>query len=725
MKYRGIFINDEAPALGRLDAGKVRRAQSQVLRPRVRADPAAQRQLSLARDVGPRDLRRRPREPQAGRRVRHRHRHLAPRADDAGPRRVGALRQRARGTTTPTRPSSASSGPRASAAWAERERRHGRHARRRRRADDRRRPTSRSWSGSSPTSGRSSARSPARTRPTVPQMWALYKEVQDYYDKGMRVPDDVTLLLCDDNWGNIRKLPKRGEAAAGRRLRHLLPLRLRRRAAELQVAQHQLRSPASGSRCTWPIEHGVDRLWIVNVGDIKPMEFPTEFFLDYAWNPEAWPAERLAEYTRLWAAEQFGDEHAAAIADILAKYTQIQRPPQAGAARRPTPTASSTTARRRRSSPTTTGCSTKRSGSTTRCRAEYRDAYFQLVLHPVKACANLERAVRDGRPRTGSMRSRAGRRRTTWPNTRRGTVRQGRRIIALLQQGAGRRQVEPHDGSDAHRLHLLAGTAEEHAAESKKSSCPPTRQMGVAVEGSESWWPESTTSEAVLPELSPSDNAVVATSKSSTAARHRSTMRSKRPQPWLHGHARSREQRSTGKLERSSGCGSPSIGQRAPAGVNRAPITITGPDDKQVVVRPSSTSQPSPAADDSRGFVESEWLCVDGGRALRERRRRRTDPLAAHSRLGPHALRHDARSRHRREPNARRRQSAARISTCICIQDGTVKVQAYRLADAQFSQHRRLAVRRLVRRPAAADRQYPRRARICKSGKSGSPTTST
>ena len=45
----------------------------------------------------------------------------------------------------------------------------------------------------------------------TPQLWALYKEVQDYYDKGMRVPDDVTLLLCDDNWGNIRKLPARNE----------------------------------------------------------------------------------------------------------------------------------------------------------------------------------------------------------------------------------------------------------------------------------------------------------------------------------------------------------------------------------------------------------------------------------------------------------------------------------------------------------------------------------
>ena len=45
----------------------------------------------------------------------------------------------------------------------------------------------------------------------TPQAWALYKEVQDYYDKGMRVPDDVTLLLCDDNWGNLRKLPKPGD----------------------------------------------------------------------------------------------------------------------------------------------------------------------------------------------------------------------------------------------------------------------------------------------------------------------------------------------------------------------------------------------------------------------------------------------------------------------------------------------------------------------------------
>ncbi len=58
-------------------------------------------------------------------------------------------------------------------------------------------------------------------------------------------------------------------------------------------------------------EYGVKQIWIVNVGDIKPMEFPIEFFLDYAWNPEQWPAERLPEYTRLWAERQFGTQYAA------------------------------------------------------------------------------------------------------------------------------------------------------------------------------------------------------------------------------------------------------------------------------------------------------------------------------------------------------------------------------------------------------------------------------
>ena len=139
----------------------------------------------------------------------------------------------------------------------------------------------------------------------TPQLWALYKEVQDYYDKGMRVPDDVTLLFSDDNWGNIRRLPAPRERA---------------RPGGFGVYYH-LDYVGGPRNYKWintnPIARvweqmnrayrsGADRIWIVNVGDLKPMEFPIQFFLDFAWDPDAIPAERLPAYTSDWAGRQFG-----------------------------------------------------------------------------------------------------------------------------------------------------------------------------------------------------------------------------------------------------------------------------------------------------------------------------------------------------------------------------------------------------------------------------------
>jgi len=154
----------------------------------------------------------------------------------------------------------------------------------------------------------------------TPQVWALYKEVQDYYDKGMRVPDDVTLLFSDDNWGNIRRLPQPGAKRAGgygiyyhfdyvggpRNYKWINTNQIERTWEQMHLAR----------------AYGADRLWIVNVGDIKPMEFPTEFFLDYAWNPDACGLDCLTDYSRKWAAEQFGDAHAAEIGELLTRYTQ-------------------------------------------------------------------------------------------------------------------------------------------------------------------------------------------------------------------------------------------------------------------------------------------------------------------------------------------------------------------------------------------------------------------
>jgi len=220
----------------------------------------------------------------------------------------------------------------------------------------------------------------------TPQMWALYKEVQEYYDKGMRVPDDVTLLLCDDNWGNLRKLPKLGDkprkggygiyyhfdyVGGPRNYKWLNTNPLPRIWEQMHLAH----------------AYGANQIWVVNVGDLKPMELPISFFLDYAWNPDALPADGVAAYTQRWASQQFGPKYAADIADILAKYAKYN------ARRKPELLDANTY-----SLATGEWAGVVADYNALLARAEVigqklpaadRDAYFELVLHPVLACANL------------------------------------------------------------------------------------------------------------------------------------------------------------------------------------------------------------------------------------------------------------------------------------------------------------------------------------------------
>ncbi|MDR0542664.1 MAG: glycosyl hydrolase 115 family protein, partial [Dysgonamonadaceae bacterium] len=155
----------------------------------------------------------------------------------------------------------------------------------------------------------------------TPQVWALYKEVQDYYDKGMRVPDDITLLLCDDNWGNVRKLPDLN--AAKRKggygmYYHFDYVGSPRNYKWLNVTQIQRVWEQMNLTCS----HGVDKLWVVNVGDLKPMEFPISFFMDMAWNPNHFNANNLQQWAEQWCARQFGEKYAVEAARLLNLYTQ-------------------------------------------------------------------------------------------------------------------------------------------------------------------------------------------------------------------------------------------------------------------------------------------------------------------------------------------------------------------------------------------------------------------
>ncbi|WP_438348631.1 glycosyl hydrolase 115 family protein [Paenibacillus sp. FA6] len=155
----------------------------------------------------------------------------------------------------------------------------------------------------------------------VPQLWALYKEVQDYYENGMRVPDDITLLWSDDNHGNLRRVPTDEE-------------RTRSGGAGVYYHLDYVGGPRSYKWLnTVPIqkiweqmhkayEYGADRIWILNVGDLKPMEFPMEYFLRMAWNIEHFTKDNFHSYTLQWVNRQFGAEHADEITDLLERYTK-------------------------------------------------------------------------------------------------------------------------------------------------------------------------------------------------------------------------------------------------------------------------------------------------------------------------------------------------------------------------------------------------------------------
>jgi hypothetical protein len=153
----------------------------------------------------------------------------------------------------------------------------------------------------------------------IPQMWAIFTEVQRYYDAGFKVHEDVLLLFCDNNWGYIRR--------AG-------PEHERNRKGGMGLYYHidmnggpwndrwinTTTIPKLYEQFNLAYRTGLDALWVVNVGDLKPKELPIDFILRYAWNPDLYNPNNLSDYSKDWAARIFGAEHAEEIADVVSKY---------------------------------------------------------------------------------------------------------------------------------------------------------------------------------------------------------------------------------------------------------------------------------------------------------------------------------------------------------------------------------------------------------------------
>ena len=156
----------------------------------------------------------------------------------------------------------------------------------------------------------------------VPQLWAIFTEVQRYYDAGFTVPDDVTLLFCDNNWGYIRRTGPEKEQArkGGMGMYYHIDMNggpWNDRWVNTTTAA-KIREQLNLAYQT-----GIDRIWIINVGDLKPKEMPIDFIMHYAWNPDDYPADKIDQYMVDWARSIFGGEYAREIADIVTEYSKI------------------------------------------------------------------------------------------------------------------------------------------------------------------------------------------------------------------------------------------------------------------------------------------------------------------------------------------------------------------------------------------------------------------
>jgi hypothetical protein len=429
----------------------------------------------------------------------------------------------------------------------------------------------------------------------VPQDWALYKEVQEYYEKGMRVPDDVTLLWCDDNWGNIRRLPtseeRKRSGGAGiyyhfdyvgdpRSYKWLNTIPIAKVWEQMNLAYH----------------YGADRIWIVNVGDLKPMELPIDFFLNMAWKPEKWPKERISEFTRLWAERQFGPQFAREIADLLAKYTKYngRRKPEL-------------------LEPSTFSLVDYREAETVfadfqaaAAKAEeiygklpenQRDAFFELVLYPTKASAFVtELYITAGTNQLYASQGRAS------ANDLAAQTR------ALFQADADLSAAYNHTLAHGKWDHMMDQTHIGYTywqqppvnAMPKVSEIkiPAAAKLGVAMEGSALAWPGSS-GEATLP---PFDvfNRQRRYIDIFNRGQEPFTFSIATSVPWIN------LSESQGKIEKERRVWIGVDWDAAPVGLAGGYLKISGGNAQEVVVKVNSSRPPGLIRESLDGFVEGD-----------------------------------------------------------------------------------------------------------------------
>jgi hypothetical protein len=333
----------------------------------------------------------------------------------------------------------------------------------------------------------------------VPQLWCLYKEIQDYYNAGLRVPDDITLLWAEDNWGNIRRLPTKDERnrSGGSGIYYHFDYH-----GGPRSYQWINTNPVSKiwDQMSLAKEYGADRIWIVNVGHFKGYELPLEYFLSMSWDTDRFNGHNIGEFTEKWAAEQFGKTYARDIAFILSSYTRFngRRKPEL-------------------LSPFTYSLTDYHEaekvvddykylvGKAEEINAELpaglRDAYYQLVLFPVKASALVN-----------ELYYAAGKNALYASQGRAATNDMADTVEALFKADTSLMGYYNHKFAGGKWNHFMDQTHLGYlswndppinslrALSLKRISLPEKAEMSIAIEGSTETWPGSS-QKAVLPEI--------------------------------------------------------------------------------------------------------------------------------------------------------------------------------------------------------------------------------
>ena len=237
----------------------------------------------------------------------------------------------------------------------------------------------------------------------VPQVFIPYKEVLDIYHAGLQVPDDVTLMWCDDNYGYIRHFPTAEERVRkggngvyyhvsywGRPHDHLW---LSTMSPSLIYQQMKL-----------AYDQGIQKMWILNVGDIKPAEYQIELFMDMAWNLDAVASEGVTSHLKHWLEREFGASCAKAVLPVMQEHyrlAHIRKPEFMGNTREEEKDPAYRVVKDLPWSEKEINARLRAYGdlsetverAASKVSADRQSAYFELVKYPVQAAVQMNRKL--------------------------------------------------------------------------------------------------------------------------------------------------------------------------------------------------------------------------------------------------------------------------------------------------------------------------------------------